>query len=72
MTTVIILALAVFIPPMLVALMIYAHHQEKQAWNNGVCPCNNKWQRFDVDSQGGRMYKCNHGCYTDISYPGID
>lgn len=43
--------------------------KEKKEWNNGYCKeCGEKWQLFDVDSQGGRMYKCSNRHRCDISY----
>jgi hypothetical protein len=48
--------------------VIWARESEKRKWNNGVCSkCKEQWVLFDVDSQGGRMYKCNCG-YCNISY----
>ena len=48
---------------------IYVRHIEKKNWNNGNCPiCNEPWRCFDVDSQGGRMYKCSNHHYCDITY----
>lgn len=49
----------------------YGYIKEKKEWNNGICPhCGSKWICFDVDSRGGRMYKCEtRKHYVDISYP---
>lgn len=48
---------------------LYVKHNEKKKWNNGICPiCNEPWYCFDVDSQGGRMYKCSNNHYCDITY----
>ena len=42
---------------------------EKKEWNNGVCSkCGDKWRLFDIDSQGGRMYRCDNWHYCDVSY----
>jgi hypothetical protein len=44
-------------------------NSEKKQWNNGTCvECGEEWRCFDMDSQGGRMYKCKNGHYCDISY----
>ena len=46
-------------------LIAFAIYKEKKIWNKGYCPkCGEKWIMFDMDSQGGRMYKCknNHHC----------
>lgn len=46
-------------------ICIYAINREKKRWNNGKCPeCGEEWEMFDMDSQGGRMYKCknDHRC----------
>ena len=45
---------------------------EKDQWNNGICKESGlKWELFDTDSQGGRMYRDGTGNYCDISY-GVD
>ena len=47
---------------------------EKRDFNNGICPhCGNKLYFFDMDSQGGRGYKCEK-CYyhTWVSYKTVD
>ena len=42
---------------------------EKRKWNNGICPeCHSIWESFDMDSQGGRGYKCACANYIWISY----
>ena len=42
---------------------------EKKEWNNGTCPkCGGEFKLFDVDSQGGRMYRCDNWHFCDISY----
>lgn len=41
---------------------IYTINKEKKRWNKGKCPeCGEEWEIFDMDSQGGRMYKCKNG-----------
>ena len=55
-----------FIPilaAMFVALLIagcaLAYRHEKILWNHGICAeYNEPWLSFDMDSQGGRGYKC--------------
>lgn len=43
---------------------------EKRSWNKGKCRnCGGSWVKFDVDSQGGRGYKCICGKTIWISYP---
>ena len=45
----------------------------KNNFNNGVCPhCNRKLINFDIDSQGGRGYKCDCGYQTWVSYKCVD
>lgn len=43
---------------------------ESKTWNSGTCrECGTKWKQFDIDSQGGRGYKCGCGKHTCwISY----
>ena len=49
--------------------MIYGRYSEKKDWNKGICPqCGKPWIRFDTDSQGGRMYRCENWHYCNISY----
>ena len=46
---------------------------EKKGFNNGICPhCNKKLRNFDMDSQGGRGYKCDCGYQTWVSYKSVD
>lgn len=46
---------------------------ERRRWNKGRCPkCDGTWNLFDMDSQGGRGYKCSCGEYIWISWPGVD
>ena len=54
-------------------LILWGRSYEKKRWNNGKCKCGGQWERFDTDSQGGRMYKCTR-CenHVDISWPGVD
>ncbi len=59
-----------------VALSIWARQGEVRVWNGGLCQkCSTLWRNFDVDSQGGRGYKCS-GCAVTrrvwISWPGVD
>ncbi len=52
-----------------VALVWRFRAKEKAEWNNGVCAKSGMaWECFDMDSQGGRMYKDGCGNYCDISY----
>ena len=49
--------------------LILTRRNEKRKWNNGTCSkCGDKWKLFDIDSQGGRMYRCDNWHYCDISY----
>lgn len=49
--------------------VLTARHCEKKAWNKGFCrKTGQPWERFDTDSQGGKMYKDGRGNYCDISY----
>ena len=46
-----------------------ASRVEAKQWNYGRCKeCNDSWECFDTDSQGGRGYKCGCGKYVWISY----
>jgi hypothetical protein len=47
---------------------------ENKSWNGGICPeCQNLWEHFDNDSQGGRGYVCRKcSKYIWISWPWID
>lgn len=46
-----------------------ARNKEKKDWNGGICSKSGKnWILFDIDSQGGRMYKDGYGNYCDVSY----
>lgn len=57
----------------LAGLMLIAALFERWRWNKGYCNCGKPWRMFDMDSQGGRMYKCDEcGAYVDISYPFVD
>ena len=57
---------------------IWQRRREIKQWNGGFCECGGKWHSFDQDSQGGRMYKCEHYSIrehrsrVDISYPRVD
>jgi len=58
-----------------VALLVFGlgFITEGKTWNNGKCPkCLTKWKNFDMDSQGGRGYKCDCDNTIWISYPFID
>ena len=57
----------------LVAIMLigglWERDREKREWNNGYCKkCGSEWERFDMDSQGGRGYTCDCGRTIWISY----
>ena len=68
-----------FIPGIVILVLMFAgglwqRNNEKRDYNKGFCPhCLTIWQSFDMDSQGGRGYKCE--CkprrYIWISY-GVD
>lgn len=52
-----------------IAILMYAvgisigFYLDARDWNKGRCPCGKGvWQSYDMDSQGGVMYKCSHGC----------
>lgn len=66
---IIVVAIAIFI-----TLTLFAIHTERRNFNNGICPkCGEKLICFDVDSQGGRGYKCNKCHYvTWVSYKTVD
>ena len=62
--------LGILVIVVLICLGIYAREDEKKRYNNGFCPnCGNSLRCFDMDSQGGRMYKCDTcGYYTSVTY----
>ena len=48
---------------------VWARGSEKKMWNNGICQyCRSTWKIFDVDSSGGRGYKCICPRHIWISY----
>ena len=48
--------------------VVLIRRYEKKEWNNGICPkCGDKWRLFDIDSQGGRMYRCNNWHFCNVS-----
>ncbi len=52
------------------------YRAERRVWNGGLCAkCYTFWTMFDMDSQGGRGYRCS-GCAETrriwISWPGVD
>lgn len=54
-------------------VMVCAALRERHQWGGGHCRCGHRWRMFDMDSQGGRMYKCDAcGSYVDVSYPFVD
>lgn len=60
---------AVFVIILAILFVLMARNHERKTWNNGVCPnCCSTWEIFDVDSQGGRGYKCACRRYIWISY----
>lgn len=68
MDNVLIVAMAIMVVVFIVGVS-YGVLSEKAQWNNGVCKvCGAKWKQFDMDSQGGRMYRCENWHYCDISY----
>ena len=65
--------IALIMPVFLIIGGYVAYRCEKNVWNNGICKISeNKWERFDCDSQGGRGYKDNNGNYCWISWRRID
>ena len=67
----VIVAITVF--AVFVGAMVTARSLEKRDWNGGACRCGAAWLSFDVDSQGGRGYRCR-GCRRVIwiTYPFVD
>ena len=66
--------IALVVSVFLISGGVYGHCIESMDWNDGGCShCESKWIRFDVDSQGGRGYKCNCAYrHIWISWPSID
>ena len=59
----------------ILAIGVSGYRSEKKLWNGGQCfKCQAPWRGFDMDSQGGRGYKCMCQPYLVlwVSYPGID
>ena len=55
---------------LLVGGAIWAWRQDDRDWNGGAChECGDWWESFDMDSQGGRGYRCGCGRSIWISYP---
>lgn len=50
--------------------IIWANITERRNFNNGICPCCGQPLRcFDMDSQGGYLWKCdNCGYFTSTSW----
>ena len=59
-----------------VVLVLLSIRREARDYNHGICPrCERmrKLKKFDVDSQGGRGYVCDHcGYVTWVSYDCVD
>lgn len=63
------LYIALFMMTLVVIAGISGRYYEKRDWNGGTCPkCFERYECYDTDSQGGRMYKCSCGYGPDISY----
>lgn len=72
----VVVALAFGLVVAIYAASFYVVRIERRNWNNGFCGrCYTPWTSFDVDSQGGRGYKCS-GCAATrmiwISYRKVD
>lgn len=65
----IVLAFGILLLVMVPIAVIREYHRQKRDWNQGFCAdCSECWRSFDIDSQGGRGYKC--GCrHIWIDYP---
>lgn len=63
-----------FIVVLLLIIPSIAMTWEKRDFNNGKCThCNTSLRCFDMDSQGGRGYKCDKCNYiTWVSYNCVD
>ncbi len=61
------LGIVLVLVALLVAGGFWARSSEKKAWNNGICAeCHTPWKSFDLDSQGGRGYKCGCGGHHTV------
>ena len=60
----------VVVTVLLVCVIPLGYFSEKRHWNEGVCPeCGGFFRYFDIDSQGGRGYKCpDCGSVTWVSW----
>lgn len=48
---------------------VYGYISEKLEWNNGKCKrCGQAWECYDMDSQGGRLYKDSSGHLCSITW----
>lgn len=53
----------------LIGSMISDRRKERKQWNKGICPyCGKEWILYDVDSSGGRMYRCENWHYCSITH----
>lgn len=63
--------LPVFLMVLLIPIGVFL---EKRDYNRGFCKnCSGRLELFDIDSQGGRGYRC-HNCnyHTWVSYRCVD
>ena len=58
----------IFIIGLIIWEVVSIRETEDEIWNNGRCPiCNSKWELYDADAHGDRMYKCGKGHQCNIS-----
>ena len=63
------LFLMIVVIAILISSAISSYRDDKKTWNNGICAkSDKKWCCFDMDSQGGRLYKDGEGNYCDIQW----
>lgn len=58
----------------MLGIFLIGYLTERKYYNKGICPkCGEKLKFFDMDSQGGRGYKCPKCKYiTWVSYSLVD
>lgn len=43
--------------------------KDKKKWNKGICPyCGKEWILYDVDSNGGKLYRCENWHCCSITH----
>ena len=66
----ILITFSILVITFIVGGIIWANIIERKHFNNGICPyCGQPLRCFDMDSQGGYLWKCdNCGYFTSTSW----